>query len=415
MDKSKPTAIVLGGTYPHIKLLKNLSIRGFETVLIDYYSVPCAAPHADKHIQASTLDREKVLEIAIAENAALVISSCIDQANLIACSVAETLNLPHPYNTEKGNIVTNKLLMKEFMRSNNIPSSDFIAIRNPSQTDCLTLNYPLIVKPSDSNSSKGVKRIEKQDQISEAIKSAIRLSRSREAIVEEFIEGREVGMDFYINNGIPKLLITKERRKIPSTATAAQQIYGCFWPAELSEEEIKESIEIAGRIATSLEIRDSPLMIQAIAGKDGISVIEFAARFGGGESFKVIELATGVDIIDLSIRSFLHETVDILPSPSDFIFAETFLYSHECDFHHIDIDESATKDGTIDHVHQYKTKGMHVGLELTSNNRVGSIIVSARDREEVKRKINKALNCVEVIDNEGNPQLRKDLYPHEPT
>ena len=60
----KPKAIVLGGTNPHIELIENLKRRGYYTVLVDYYENPPAKHAADQHIQESTLDLEKVLQIA---------------------------------------------------------------------------------------------------------------------------------------------------------------------------------------------------------------------------------------------------------------------------------------------------------------------------------------------------------------
>ena len=37
---NKPVAIVLGGTYPHKYLINNLKLRGYYTILIDYYVFP---------------------------------------------------------------------------------------------------------------------------------------------------------------------------------------------------------------------------------------------------------------------------------------------------------------------------------------------------------------------------------------
>src|SRR5690554_5886296 len=120
---NKQVAIVLGGTFPHISLLEKLKERGYYTVLIDYFENPPAKLYADEHVMASTLDKEAVLEISKQKEASLVISAYIDQANVTACYVAEKLNLPHPYSYETSLNVTNKLLMKNLMINNNIPTS----------------------------------------------------------------------------------------------------------------------------------------------------------------------------------------------------------------------------------------------------------------------------------------------------
>lgn len=403
-----PTAVVLGGTFPHIRLLQNLAARGFRTVLLDYYENPCAKPFADIHYRESTLDRARVLEIARSENAVLVISSCIDQANLIACSVAEELQLPHPYDSVQATIVTNKPLMKKFMKDNDIPTSEFVVVDPENPSPQLDLGFPLIVKPADSNSSKGIVRIDAPNQLAAAVRNAMSISRSGEVVIEEFIKGREIGIDCYICDGEPHLLITKTRRKIPPEACGDQQIYGCFWPADLTTAEIDAALHIARSIASALALKNSPLMIQAIAGENGIKVIEFAARFGGGESFKIIELATGVDIVDLSIRSFLDEPANLRIGNSGKLYAETFIYSKECVFDRIEI-----HDPGIDHLHQYKTPGMAVGTPLTSNNRVGCFIVSGDNIPELRLKIANAINRLRVVNSVGEDCFRRDLYMHE--
>lgn len=408
MNNVIPTAVVLGGTYPHIRLLQNLALRGYRTVLVDYHENPCAKPFADIHLRESTLDRPRVLDIARTENAALVISSCIDQANLIACSVAEELGLPHPYDSAQATIVTNKPLMKKFMRDHGIPTSDYVVVDQNKRSSKLDLDFPLIVKPADSNSSKGIVRIDSLDQLEPAVHNAMAISRSGEVVIEEFLEGREIGIDCYICDGEPHLLITKTRRKIPPEACDDQQIYGCFWPANLTSAETEAALHVARSIATALGLKNSPLMIQAIADGNSIKVIEFAARFGGGESFKVIELATGVDIVDLSIRSFLGESVSLRIGTTRKIFAETFIYSEECVFDRIE-----AQDSSIDYLHQYKTQGMAVGSALTSNNRVGCFIVSGESISELRHKIAGIVDNIRVIDNSGRNCFRRDLYQHE--
>lgn len=409
-SNQKKKAIVLGGTHPHIQLLKNLSRRGYETILIDYYENPCAKPYADIHIQESTLNRDLVLEIAKRENASLVISACVDQANLIACSVAEELGLPHPYSTDIARVVTNKLLMKTFMVQNGVPTCPFVSVRAPFESTNLSLRYPLIVKPSDSNSSKGVKKIECSSQLRSEVEAAINLSRSKEAIIEEFTSGREIGFDFYVSDSEAVLLITKERRKIPANMDSAQQIYGCYWPASLSKEEIEEGKTIARRIAGALGLRNCPLMIQAIVNEDGILVIEFAARFGGGESVTIISEATGVDITELSIKSFINENVVVRPQVSTLMYAETFIYARPCRYREMRWQSESGLNGVVDAIHYYKTAGTTIGQEITSNNRVGSFIVSGSSVSELSKKIEAALNGIKVYDMNGAECFRKELY-----
>ena len=158
-------AIVLGGTFPHRHLIQKLKDRGYYTILVDYYEAPIAKEVADKHIQASTLDKDEVVRIAKEESAELVISSCVDQANVTACYVGEKLGLPHPYSYQTSLNVTDKVAMKRIMVENDIPTSRHYIINSLQEFQEYSLSYPIIVKPADSNSSKGVRKLEKDERV----------------------------------------------------------------------------------------------------------------------------------------------------------------------------------------------------------------------------------------------------------
>ena len=195
------TALVLGGTYPHRALIEKLKARGYYTVLVDYLDHPAAQDCADEHLQESTLDMERVCELAKERNAELVISTCIDQANVTCCYVAEKMGLPKPYSYAASLNVTDKVRMKQIMIDNQIPTARHYTISSLSEYDANKLRFPIIVKPADCNSSKGVRRIEKGDTDAEKyIQDALSLSRNGDAIIEEFLVGREIGADCMIVN-----------------------------------------------------------------------------------------------------------------------------------------------------------------------------------------------------------------------
>lgn len=178
---NKPIAIVLGGTIPHIELIKNLKARGYYTALVDYAQNPVAKVFADEHILESSLDNEKVLEIAKNRKAQLVITTCSDQANVTACYVAEKLGLPAPYSYETALNVTDKEFMKNIMLKNDIPTARFVIVDKPSANyDFSFLKFPLIVKPVDLYGSKGVKITRDINELHRNIDYAKKLSRKKE-------------------------------------------------------------------------------------------------------------------------------------------------------------------------------------------------------------------------------------------
>ena len=122
-------AIVLGGTNDHIELVEDLQNRGYRVVVVDYLAHPPAAEVADEHIQESTLDKDKVVEIAKAKNASIVATACIDQALTTMAYVCELLGLPCHVSYLTASALTNKSLMKARFLSANIPTTKYMIIK----------------------------------------------------------------------------------------------------------------------------------------------------------------------------------------------------------------------------------------------------------------------------------------------
>lgn len=411
IDQDK--AIVLGGTFPHIILVRKLKKRGYYVILIDYLEHPPAKAEADMHLQESTLDKEKVLDIAKQYDVKLVISTCIDQANVTACYVTEALDLPRPYSYSKSLEVTNKLQMKQKMIDHNINTSKFQEVTSFQDLQIDQLNFPLIVKPVDSNSSKGVKKITSHDKIEEYVNNAIQLSRKGKAIIEEFVEGKEIGIDCYVKNGEAHVLMAKERRKI-NLESNTQQIFGCFWPTDIEEEHLPEMKALATDIARVFELDNTPLMIQAIANEGDINVIEFAPRIGGGESFRIIKLQTGFDFVEAAIDSFLNNEVEVDCKSMDYYYAENFIYIEESKFQKVEGLQELVEKGVIEYFDIYKAEGTKIGGELTSNNRVGVFGVKGKEKKDVLDKINIAVQNMDVYDTQDRKVMRKDIYSNQP-
>lgn len=68
------------------------------------------------------------------------------------------------------------------------------------------IRYPVIVKPTDANASKGLSLCRTQDELFPAYRKALQNSPAGSVIVEDFIDGIDGGMDFMLENGKPFLV-----------------------------------------------------------------------------------------------------------------------------------------------------------------------------------------------------------------
>lgn len=409
----QPIAIILGGTNPHISLIENLKTRGYYTVLIDYFENPPAKGTANEHVRESTLDTDKIIEIAKRLKAELVISTCIDHANAAACFVAEQLNLPMPYSYKTALNVTDKQFMKSLMLHNDIQTSKHISISSIEELNenISNLNFPLVVKPSDCTGSKGVKKAGSIEELRTYFADAKSFSRNNKVIVEEFVVGKEIQIDCFVRKGSAKVIMVRQKISLGLNGGLSMQTIGSVIPVDLPAEVYAEIDNLANKIATVFEIKNSTLFIQAIVDKDNrINVLEFAPRVGGGLSFNLVKSYTGIDVIDATIDTFLGKDHKLSLEKNNFFLHSIIVYAEKGIFDHVSGYEDLIEDKIIEDFYFFKTKGMEIGADMSTSSRIGAFIVKADNIDKLYNKVSTAIQKIEVFDIDGKRIMKKTIY-----
>lgn len=401
-------ALVLAGGYPQIALIEELKKRGVYTLLADYYENPVAKPYADKFYRASTLDVEAIRDIAVSEKVDFIITACTDQALLTVAKVSEELGLPCYIDYKTALNVTNKQYMKKVFQENNIPTAKHTIMGEFDETKIVEMEYPLIVKPVDCNSSKGVKRVEDLQALKDAVDVAVGYSRTNTAVVEEFIAGEELSADIYVENGVAKLLSISTLDKIPNNDKFV--IFRGFYSYEKTEKVRPVVEKIAQQIADAFNLKNSPMLIQMIYDGEKAFVLEFSARTGGGVKFLLIQKAAGFDVLSAVIDLTLGNLPKVnAKKPENKFIANEFIYCNPGKFEKLSGFEELKNQDIISDYYLFKWKGAVLDSVDNSGDRIAGFTIQADDMEELKNKHITAVSRMEVLDDAGNNIMRKDL------
>ena len=392
-------AIVLGGTIPHIDLITKLKKRGFYVILVDYTDNPPAKSYADIHIQESTLDAAKVVEIARQYSVDLVISGAVDQANCIACYAGEKLGLPIPYSCETALNVTNKGRMKRIFRANGIPAADFYVIDHDDGTTP-KIDYPFVIKPTDANSSKGVFKITNEQEFHEKIQQSLAISREHKAVIEKFIPGTEFEAVCIAIDGVSHILMTRDYEPLPLQGIELQNI-SLSIPGKVCVPARAEIEAICQKVCDAFGLVNTPFFIQAKHNDTGIYLMEFAPRIAGGSTFEVVEFYTGFDYMEALIKSFLHEPIVLNVKPDPNLYKARFLYMKPGVFGKVQGVDECIKEGLITKYTPYCISGKEISSSFNTGNRIGSMLVKGSTFDELDSKIAEILKRVKVLDING--------------
>lgn len=403
---------VLAGGFDQIALIEELKKRGHDVILADYLEHPPAQSFVRKHFRVSTLDEQAVYNIALQENVDLITTACTDQALLTVAKVSEKLGLPCYINSEVAKNVTDKFFMKKIFRNNNIPTANFCAIDDSRIIDCRTLdvNFPVIVKPCDCNSSKGVIKVEDNLNLEEAVRCAFNLSRTRKVIIEEYIDGQEISVDVWVDRENAKVLSVSKSQKIKKN-TDAFTIYESCYPVCLSEFEFEKIKNIAKKISDTFGIYNSPMLIQVLVKDGNVNVIEFSARMGGGSKYKFIEYMSGVDIMDTYVNMILgNESQLVNPVMSPDCIEVDYVYGSKGTISSIVNFDILKEQGIIDEVFYYKNIGDYIEKMTTSSDRILGFMIHGNDEAALRELRRKVIESVDILDVSGKSIMYKECF-----
>ena len=401
-------ALVLAGSCVQVVLLELLKSRGIETVLADNNVNAIARPYADHFVKVDLLNSEAVKQVAIEQQVDFLITVCADQVLITVAKVSEELGLPCYIDYQTAVDVSDKSLMKDIFHKNGIPTSKNVFMSELDMERIADMTYPLVVKPADAYSSKGVRKVTNEEELRQFFAEAAQISRSGLVIVEEYVDGAEITVDFQVVDGVAHLLSASNTEKVDYKDRFLA--FRTRYPAAISEDTLERIRIIGQKIADAFGLKNTPMLVQLLTNDKRESVLEFCARNGGGAKYLLIKRASGFDPIDGVIRLTLGEPVELGEiRPEHKYFTNEFLYAYPGVFDHLEGFEELKQEGVLDEYWQFKWQGAEVFNAATSSDRVASITIAADSFEELVDKHNKAAATIKIIGADGQDMMRHDL------
>ena len=392
-----------------IKELKHHFNGDVETILLDMLSNVKAKPFADRFMQISTMDRDAVLKAAQEENIDYILTACGDQPLSTMAYVSAKMGLPCYLSEDDVRDLTNKIYMKRKMIENGIPTSKFHVIQNlDDYVNLDEFEWPLIVKPVDSNGSKGVKKVERREDFRVLLKEAMSYSLSKKAIVEEFKAGEELSVDVYVEGSTAKILMVTTSKKIQENKDSFTILQSEYPPRiPYSETRIHEIVQ---KIVNAFELHDTPLLVQMITNGDDYNVVEFSARMGGGSKYHIIEVLTGVNIMGVYVDMVMGKRPSVSPEKKWNNALMCYVYCTPGIFSELSGFDEMCKQGLMHSYFTYKMPDSEIIKSTTSSDRVAGFLVVGNSQDDVENKLKKINDVVKVLDQNGKDIMRHDFF-----
>lgn len=292
--------IILGTNEYQNPLIIRAKELGYETHVFGWRTGAIGETTADVYHDVNIMDYEKLWESVKAINPCGVASIASELAMHPMNFLLRKLGIPCN-SIETETIATNKYLMRCAMRDGGIECPRFVLVEKGFCKDQLAgFEYPLIIKPVDLSSSRGVMKINNPDEIDSAIEYAMSWSKTKQAIIEEFISGPEYSGESIAYDGEYKLLAVTEK----STTGAPHFVEtGHKQPADLSDEMLKTVEKTLYRAFASMRIKYGAIHPEFRITDDGkVFFMEIGIRMGGDcIGSDLVPLSSGYDYMGMVI------------------------------------------------------------------------------------------------------------------
>lgn len=393
--------LMLGGSQTQVPAIKAAKEMGLYVIITDYLEDNPGHKFAHESYNVSTTDKKGVLALAESLEIDGIVCYESEAAAPTAAYVAEKLGLPsNPYKSVE--ILTKKDLFKTFLKENNfnVPRAKGYNSLEEAKADFHNFRMPVMIKPVDSSGSRGVSKIESFELLHEKVEDALRFSRSKCFIIEEFIEkcGYQVGGDGFSINGELVFRCFSNEHFSPSSINPFVPV-GSSFPSNLPEhiqEKIHNEIQ---RVLDLLNMQTGAYNFDIlIDSEENVYLLEIAARNGGDWIPQVIKYATNIDMVKYTIKGALGEDCcDLLfNKPSGFWSSYVVNSMNRGVFKGLEISKDLIRDNLVEH--EITTKdGDPVFAFTGSDMKVGTLLLKYSSMEEMLEKMDNMTNWLQVI------------------
>lgn len=297
---------IIGASYLQRPLVEKAKEMGLYTLCFAWKDGAVCADIADEFFDISIVEKELILNICKEKQINGICTIASDVAAPTVAYVANKMGLVGNdyYAAVRAN---NKFQMREAFMKNEVPCPQYKMVTSTDQVDDICFDYPLIVKPSDRSGSLGVSKVNTKEELLTAVDFAIGKSFKKQAMVEEFIDGREISVEFISYNGkhYPLQITDKVTTEAPHFVELEHH-----QPSTLSADQYDLIYNITARALDALGLTNGASHSEYKITSDGrICIMEIGGRMGGDFiGSDLVRLSTGFDfvkgVIDVALGNF---------------------------------------------------------------------------------------------------------------
>jgi biotin carboxylase len=245
---------------------------------------------------------------------------------------------------------------------------------------------PLIVKPMSGSGSVGILRLAGSGELAD-IWARMTATGDGPWIVEDFLDGPEFSVEAFSAKGTHHVVAVTEKQIDADTFVELAHII----PARIEEADRAQIAAYVHEFLTLVGLRTGPSHTEVKLTSRGPRIIESHDRIGGDKIRDLVQMSTGIDLLEQTIDTALGGTPDLKPRQSS-AAAVRFIVASAGKVTGITLPPPTADAEIVISV----AVGDRVPAVLTSASRAGRVVVAAASAEEAAEQAERLAQAVRI-------------------
>jgi len=301
-------ALVLGIGSAQKDIVSLFKEQGFFVHACSYLDFGPAKKYVDVFTLIDITNEEAVTAYARSQQVDLVYSVGSDVALSTIGIVSEQLALPSFINKETAFICVNKERLRSFL-GNDFKGNLYYSVFS-KENPIFPKDYPVIIKPVDSQGQRGVQLIRSKAEFIKKYKKSLEYSKLKHLIVEEYVEGPEISVNAYLVNSNIVFSLISDRLifdDFPGGLVCEHRV-----PSVFEQTSIHEMVDdLVKRTVNKLNLKNGPIYFQIKIKDNAPKLIEVTPRLDGCHLWKLCKEYCGVNLLKVSVDHLMGNTPNI--------------------------------------------------------------------------------------------------------
>lgn len=269
--------VILGGNPETGAIVDVANKMGLQTIVIDPFPQSPAKKHASVSYDLDVTKTEEVNKIIKKENVHAVLVGVADPLVPYYVKICEDNGFPCYANNKIIKYLSSKKRFADFCLINDIN----IIPSYSGTVKADDLEYPVIVKPTDSGAGVGISVCHSSEELNPAIEKALSNSIKKEFVIEKFMECDDMFAYYTFIDGNAYLSALADRNKTKKQGNFSSVCISADYPSKHTQRFVEETHPKLLKMFNELGILNGVLMLQFFVDEKGFYAYDPGFRLQG--------------------------------------------------------------------------------------------------------------------------------------